>query len=118
MLDGLFSSGGLQPLKQDLEVLERTHREASHNLANANTAGYSSRETDFREVLMNTNTAAPPKGQAWELFQQDVGARQPGVNVEGELARLSMTTLEQAAVVKTLRNRYDVLRQAITEGKR
>lgn len=117
MLDGLFSHGGMRPLKQDLEALERAHREASHNLANAMTPGFSSRETDFRAQLLEAG-GAPPKGAGWDLYLADVAPSRPGVNVERELARLSTTTLEQAAVVRVLTSRYETLRTAITEGKR
>lgn len=117
MLDGLFSTSSMRALKQDLDALERTHREAAHNLANADTPGFASRQTDFRSLLLQAGEA-PPKGDGWELYLQEVAPRQPGVPVERELARLSMATLEQAAVVRVLTSRYEGLRHAISEGKR
>ncbi|MEW6278097.1 MAG: hypothetical protein AB1758_05700 [Candidatus Eremiobacterota bacterium] len=106
-------------LRQGLEAAWRTHREAAHNLANLDTPGFSSRETDFKSLLMEERPGgAPPRGAAFEAYLRDVAGARPGVNVEAELARLSQAGLEHAALVEMLNGRYAKLRTAITEGKR
>ena len=126
MLDGMFKSGGMEALKQDLDATWRTHREVTQNLANVDTPGFVARDTDFRSQLVGgANGESPaPDTKGFAMFQEDqvraevgLGAVKQGVNVEKEMARLSKATLEQASVVKLLSTRYQTLLTAIREGK-
>lgn len=118
-MDGLFQAGDMHALKRGLEAAWRTHQEVSQNLANVDTPGYVSKKTDFRTYLVGGpgHEALPPPGEGLDFFLEEQGRRIPGVNVEEEMARLSQTSLEQAALVQLLSSRYQGLLTAIREGR-
>lgn len=120
MLDSLFNSGSLQTSKTALEAAWKTHTEAAHNLNNADTPGYRAQQTDFKSLLLEMqDSEAPPKGEAFEAYLNDVQPKQlQEVNVDRELARLSQASMDADALTKILNQQYSRLRAAIYEGKR
>lgn len=119
MFEDVFKAGGMEALKQGLEATWRTHREVTQNLANVDTPGYVARRTDFRSLLVGGpgELAGAERSEGLELFVQDQAQGARGVNVEEEMARLSQSTLEQAALVRLLSSRYQGLMTAIREGR-
>ena len=119
MLDGIFRGSYPDTLKSVLQAASQTHAETARNLANLDTPGYRGKTTDFRELLLEPRPVeAPPRGAAFEMYLDDIGANPEGVNLEQELARMSQASLDQAAAVQLLSKRYSMLSQAISEGKR
>lgn len=106
----------LPSLAAALEAASRSQREAAHNLSNMDTPGYMSRQTDFKAMLLEGQKGLK-HGPAFEAYLEDVGARQPGVNPESEIARMSMAGMEHAACVQLVNSRYAQMRLAIREGK-
>ncbi len=113
----MFEASDLPFLKTGLEVSYRENLEASHNLVNADTPGFTPKHTDFRSLLFPMQKRPPlPRGKAFELYMQDVAARVP-FDLERELARLSQTGLDNAALTRLLSQRYNDLRTVIREAK-
>ncbi len=112
---GIFQGGDFRSLRAGMEANWRTSMEVNHNLANAETPDFSARQTDFKSVLLD-QPGQPAKGEAFELYMEDLRGPEP-FNLEGELARMSRSGLENEAVAKVLQKRYADLRYVIREGR-
>ena len=118
MMAQWFGGSHVTAMKQTLESSHLTHQEVGQNLANVDTPGYRSHETDFKTLLLEARDDKPERGRPFDAYLEEVSESKPGVNVERELARLSQASLEQAAAVRLLSTYYSQLRLALTEGKR
>lgn len=98
-----------------MEASWRTQSEVGHNIANAETPGFLSKDTDFKSLLLRP-PGSPPKGEAFELYLKDLEGPKP-FQLEHELSRLSRATLENEAAAKVLQKRYTDLRMVIREGR-
>ncbi len=99
-----------------VDAAARTQKESAHNLANIDTPGFVSKHTDFKAMLMDDKNGLK-HGAAFEAYMEDIGAREPGVNPEAEVARLGEAGMEHAACVQLINTRYAQMRLAIREGK-
>ena len=118
MMAQWFGGSHVTVLKQSLDAAQLTHQEVGQNLANVDTPGYKSRETDFKTLMLEAKGDKPEKGRAYQAYLEEIANNQGGVNVERELARLSQASMEQAASVRLLSGYYTNLKNAISEGKR
>ena len=117
MFTGISGGSEIGTIKQALEAARLTQKEVNHNLANLDTPGYASHNTDFKALLLQSKQDLPVRGKPFQAYMEDIGQQTPGVNVEAELARLSQTSLEHSALITLLNQSYSDIRSAINEGK-
>lgn len=96
---GLFDES-FNKLERAMEITTRRQEIISHNIANANTAGYEA--LTFDEQLM----------QAVKRLDRT------NVNIEEELAALTENSIKYSSYVKLLSSKINVLKTIASQGRR
>jgi len=84
------------------------------NIANANVEGYAAQGVSFEAAL----DAARPELHARVVPMLDADGSPQPVQLDGEMARLSLNQLQYQVLVKGLNEHLSVLSSAVADGRR
>ena len=117
MIRNIFSKHDLSHLKAGLEVAWNERLESTNNLANAETPGFKSKNTDFRAMLMPGKGALAQRGDGFQMYLDSLKTEESGFNLEREMRKMSQAGLTSQAYARVLIKRYQDLRSAMREGR-
>jgi len=106
-----------------LDAAQMRQQVIAANIANANVGGYAAQRLSFDAVLSETwsrdgASVRPVSVQATVAPALDASGQPVPVQLDAEMAQLSVTQLQYQALVKGLNRHFAVLQSAITDGKR
>ena len=119
----------LPVFKEALDGLSQRHDVLVTNLANMHTPGYTSRDLDFKSVMLGLQSAnsplslattdeqhlVPPDGKSpWE---KATFSTQEPVDLRHEMVALSENNIHYAALVQSLQQQFSRYRMVVREGK-
>ena len=90
------------------------------NIANANVPGYTAKTVSFDAVLASAFTGTPGSGaalQAHVVPRLDADGHARSVQIDSEMAELSLNQLQYQTLVAGLNKHLSVLSSAIADGK-
>ncbi len=121
-IDPKVMSGGL--LDRDAAVLgaaiEARNQRASviaGNIANAETPGFRPKEVDFKSLLEG-NLAGEGAPNVVQTDDRQPGRDGNSVSLHRQMANLSENALQQDAAIRLLNKKLDILRFAVSDGRR
>lgn len=128
MASEFFSDITSTVLSKTLDAASARQRSIAGNIANVETPGYKRCYVSFEEELgrIMESTRGHGRRQALKTIQplcktDEVSPGRPdgnNVNIDKEIADLAETSLKYRATTTLLNGKIDMLRSAITEGKR
>ncbi len=116
----LLDDPQMNSLEKYLDLSSYRHSLIASNLANIDTPGYRTRDIRFQEelnnaMLGNTDEAPPQPYEVSGLIERPDGNN---VNLDRETMLLAQTQLQYRVGIELLRNQFQVLQTAITEGSK
>lgn len=128
-MSSLFETRTGTVIKGALDGLTARHRTLAHNLANVETPGFQPQDVPFETELrrVRDEMAADPAGRRpHRLNLAAVEATSPepvradgnGVSIDREVIRLAENSLSYESLVQAARLRGELLKSAISEGKK
>jgi len=126
----LISDVTLAAMSKVLDATAARHRAIAHNIANVDTPGYTRRDVSFHEQIARALNGADERPlvaasrvsevQPRSLVDADSPSRADGnnVDIDREMASLAQNTLEYEAAAEILKVKLDMLRAAVSEGRK
>ncbi len=110
----------LATLSKALDALSLRHEVISDNIANANTPGFKARSVQFEDELKAAISRGDPDSARIRVLEDRLEVRPDGssVDIDLEMARLSETALVYDALTRLVSERFELLKNAISEGRR
>jgi flagellar basal-body rod protein FlgB len=128
-MSSLFETRTGTVIKGALDGLAARHRTLAHNLANVETPGFQPQDVPFEAELrrVRDELAAHPDTRPSQRVNL-TGVERPdpatgradgnGVSIDGEVIRLAENTLSYESLAQAARLRGELLKSAISEGKK
>jgi flagellar basal-body rod protein FlgB len=126
----LLSDVTLTAMGKVLDAAAARQRAIAHNIANVDTPGYTRRDVSFHDQLASALSGADEQPllaasrvsevEPRQLFDTQSPARADGnnVDVDREMASLAQNTLEYEAAAEIIKGKLDMLRTAVSEGRK
>ena len=112
----------LKVVQWALDAASEIHKVTAHNIANAQTPGYTRVETNFESFLDGLRSVAAEEGSRFEGPSEPpaltLRSTSETVALDAEMTKLAQNTVYYQALLKGLNKQMSILQLAVTEGKR
>ncbi len=117
----------ISQIQDRLDLISKSHRLISNNLANVNTPGYQAKDVSFKTHLqdsikqenlrmaLSNQRHIAPEGLSSESTSAEVEEKGP-VSLEQEMMKLARNSVEYQYMVAILNKKFAMLKNAINEG--
>ena len=137
-MSGIINNESMRIVRSALDGLAMRQQVTSHNLANAETPGFSASAVSFEQALQRamrptsgfhlvsthsnhfaldgrTNTDMSP--QVFEISEKSARNDENSVDLDREMTVLADTAIHYQALTRMLSRRFALLRTVVTEGR-